>query len=214
MSMAMTTPRTISAGELLRFDAGRRAPRPTPRRSPRATSAGPASSTTPRTCTSRPAQVHLRPEPAVDVPDVRDVPAPRLAPRPSTGPAARPVSRPVSHDGLRPSAQRRPVARRAAPLRLTHRGQTLLRAAAALALVGVLTTLVLAARGPGSAAEAPAAAPVVEAVTVLPGDTLWAIAQRIAPGEDPRDVVHRIRELNGLATSSLQAGQELFVPTT
>jgi len=49
-------------------------------------------------------------------------------------------------------------------------------------------------------------------VTVHEGDSLWAIAQRTAPGRDPRAVVDEIRELNGLSSSLIQPGQSLTVP--
>ena len=47
--------------------------------------------------------------------------------------------------------------------------------------------------------------------TVKPGDTLWSIARRIAPGQDPRPVVDELINENHLR-GSLQAGQALEVP--
>ncbi|WP_406692177.1 LysM peptidoglycan-binding domain-containing protein [Saccharopolyspora sp. ID03-671] len=44
------------------------------------------------------------------------------------------------------------------------------------------------------------------------GDTLWGIATRMAPDEDPRAVVERIVELNGLGGASAEAGRHLVVP--
>lgn len=49
--------------------------------------------------------------------------------------------------------------------------------------------------------------------TVAPGDTLWSIASQIAGDSDPRPVVDRIAELNGLASQHLVPGQILVVPT-
>jgi LysM repeat protein len=54
--------------------------------------------------------------------------------------------------------------------------------------------------------------PVVEQVTVQPGESLWQIAQRVAPGADPRATIERILEINGLSSGSVQAGQQLAVP--
>jgi len=47
-------------------------------------------------------------------------------------------------------------------------------------------------------------------VTVESGDTLWAIAQEIAPGADTREVIHRLGDL--VPSSSLQPGQQIVVP--
>ncbi|BAS27600.1 LysM peptidoglycan-binding domain-containing protein [Limnochorda pilosa] len=52
-----------------------------------------------------------------------------------------------------------------------------------------------------------------EAVWVVgPGETLWSIARRVAPQEDPRRVVEAIRRLNGLHTAVLRIGQSLRLP--
>jgi len=50
-------------------------------------------------------------------------------------------------------------------------------------------------------------------VTVGPGDTLWSIAERYSsPGRDVRDLVGRMRELNGTKGRSLQIGERLNLP--
>jgi LysM repeat protein len=60
-----------------------------------------------------------------------------------------------------------------------------------------------------------AIAPVATAsVVVEQGDSLWGIAASIAPDRDPRDVIHEIRELNGLRGSLIQPGQVLLVPSS
>ena len=46
---------------------------------------------------------------------------------------------------------------------------------------------------------------------VQPGDTLWTIASQRYDG-DPRQAVWRIKELNGLASSSLAPGLVLRLP--
>ena len=49
--------------------------------------------------------------------------------------------------------------------------------------------------------------------TVRPGDTLWEIARSVtSEGDDVRDTVASIRELNGLVTSIIIPGQRLNVP--
>ena len=62
------------------------------------------------------------------------------------------------------------------------------------------------AKGDGPQRPSPQVHYVVE-----PGDTLWSIARRVAPGRDPRPVVDAMVEANHLH-SGLQAGQELSVP--
>jgi hypothetical protein len=44
------------------------------------------------------------------------------------------------------------------------------------------------------------------------GETVWDVAQRVAPKSDQRAVVERIRQLNGMANSAIQPGQQLQVP--
>ena len=53
----------------------------------------------------------------------------------------------------------------------------------------------------------------VAIVTVLPGDSLWQIAQEHpVPGLTTDELVHVIREDNRLASTELQAGMQLEVP--
>lgn len=100
-------------------------------------------------------------------------------------------------------------------LRLTRRGRLLfvgmplmLAAVAAALLLGFFTSPARAATL-GSETDGIAASKV----TVLQGQTLWSIASSSDPSRDPRDVVSDIVELNGLATSVVQPGQQLFVPS-
>ena len=55
---------------------------------------------------------------------------------------------------------------------------------------------------------------VVGPVVVHPGDSLWSVAERADPGADPRAVVERIKELNGLAGDTVVAGVVLQVPVS
>ena len=94
----------------------------------------------------------------------------------------------------------------AAPaLRLTRRG-----VAAVAVVVGVLgAALVSVALRSAPAAGARAVPP--PAVTVRSGDTLWAIAARVAPAADPRLEVAALMRRNALATPDLLPGQVLRV---
>ena len=88
---------------------------------------------------------------------------------------------------------------------------------AGLLVVAVVALLVLAgaalariAGGVPSAAGSSAPPAAVDTVVVQPGDTLWSIAEAVAPGVDPRITVDRLVERNGGAP--LVVGQELHVP--
>ena len=123
---------------------------------------------------------------------------------------ARPVStRPAR--GPRPAAVRPAAAARVgrARPRLTRRGRLMVL----LVLAALLFTAFSLGRAASQAAsEAPVPTAQYEQTVVLPGDTLWAVARRLAPEHDPRDVVAQIRELNDLTTTQLQAGQQLLLP--
>ena len=49
-------------------------------------------------------------------------------------------------------------------------------------------------------------------VTVQAGDTLWTVAERVAPHVDPRLVVAQIQSANHLHSPQLLAGMQLVVP--
>jgi len=51
-------------------------------------------------------------------------------------------------------------------------------------------------------------------VTVSGGDSLWSIAEEIAPGEDPREVIAQLLRFNELSSVGVVPGQQLAVPTT
>ena len=61
----------------------------------------------------------------------------------------------------------------------------------------------------GSAEPVPVAS---RSYVVRSGDTLWAIADRLAPGRDPRPVVDAIAAANGVTAGDLVPGQTLIVP--
>ena len=55
--------------------------------------------------------------------------------------------------------------------------------------------------------------PASSSVVVGAGETLWDIASRVAPSEDPRTVIAEIVELNALEDAgSVRVGQRLEVP--
>ena len=97
-------------------------------------------------------------------------------------------------------------------MRLTVRGRRIVAALAALPAALVLS---LAVFGGGSAlASRDTGAPSgsFATLTVAAGDSLWSIAEQVAPGADPRDVVDAIVRLNALDGVTLSAGQQLSIP--
>ncbi|WP_404475471.1 LysM peptidoglycan-binding domain-containing protein [Microbacterium aerolatum] len=104
----------------------------------------------------------------------------------------------------------RPV-RPATRLRLTSRGRRVLVALAALPLAAGIAFAAISGGDAVASGDAVATASF-ETVTVLPGDTLWSIAESLAPTADPRTVIGDIERLNALGTGSLQVGQQLAIP--
>ena len=88
-------------------------------------------------------------------------------------------------------------------LRLTRRGR----------LVVVMVTLLLAFAGFGlGRASASHAAGPPRTTVVQAGETLWQIAERVAPHRDPRVLVEQLRAANHLGTGTVLPGQQLVLP--
>jgi hypothetical protein len=92
-------------------------------------------------------------------------------------------------------------------VRLTRRGRVLV-------VLSILVMLVVGFSMGRVSSQAADSAGVTgpRTVTVQPGESLWALATRIAPHVDPRLVVTQIEQLNHLRTAELMAGQQLRVP--
>lgn len=97
-------------------------------------------------------------------------------------------------------------------LRLTRRGRLVLVSIAAAPLVAA--ALWFGLNSGIAAADNHGGAPAVglRHVTVAPGDSLWQIAETVAPHDDPRDVISAIVDLNDLRSSELVPGQSLAIP--
>lgn len=94
-----------------------------------------------------------------------------------------------------------------AGLRLTRRGRV---------LVWVLALLVVATlsfSGGRALASTESSVTQTETVRVETGQTLWDFAAELAePGEDVRDLVVLLKDLNGMGSARLIAGQSLELP--
>ncbi|GAA1780339.1 LysM peptidoglycan-binding domain-containing protein [Streptomonospora arabica] len=143
---------------------------------------------------------------------------PRAARRPrQAAPAPARALRPAAVPAPRPA----PVLGAAAELwneRLTRRGRVVVGAAVSALATALLAGLLLAVGTAGASATGPAPAESAlheeapPTVVVRDGDTLWSIAERVRPGDDPRSTVHEIVKVNGLSESEIEPGQELVMP--
>lgn len=95
-------------------------------------------------------------------------------------------------------------------LRLTRRGRVVVTALAALPLVA--GALGLAVNGGGAAASGQGAGRSFEYLTIAAGQSLWQVAEDVAPTADPRDVIAAIIDLNRLTSESVQPGQRIALP--
>jgi hypothetical protein len=97
-------------------------------------------------------------------------------------------------------------------LRLTRRGRIVFTTLGAVPLVAWALITVLGSGGAAADAGAELSARTFEYVTVHQGDSLWAIAESIAPHDDPREVIDEIIRLNGLDDAMVEPGQRLALP--
>jgi len=91
-----------------------------------------------------------------------------------------------------------------AAVRLTRRGRAVVFA---VGLLLVLAVFLLVPGGSSASGEER-----TEVLTVGTGQTLWQIASVRAEGGDVREMVEHIKDLNGLDSGILLAGQDLRVP--
>ncbi len=90
-------------------------------------------------------------------------------------------------------------------IRLTRRGRIVV-----VVLVLLLAGLAVLLAAPASQAADPGGpAPTV---VVRAGDTLWSIAAKYAPSDDPFATIDEIRRLNGLNGFTVPVGMRLVLP--
>ena len=98
------------------------------------------------------------------------------------------------------------------PLRLTRRGRVLVAVVAALLVTVISLLAVGAAQATNHGPSSGAARHGLVQVVVRPGQSLWSVAEKAAPDQDTRAVIQQIIDLNSLASDTVFAGQQLWVP--
>jgi LysM domain len=164
-------------------------------------------------------RVAAAPPPAARVPVPRSNAAPSQVARPGVARSAesRPsAARPqAARSGVAqsPGAGTRPARARA---RLTRRGRIVVSGLviAFVVLAAALAWLAGTARADAAGSGVPSSVVYhsLRSVTVLPGQSLWSIATQYEPGADPRSVIQQIIDLNALSGTSVQPGEQLWLP--
>jgi LysM domain len=94
--------------------------------------------------------------------------------------------------------------------RLTRRGRMAATGVSAL-LIGALSAgLATAAQATRAGSASPGR--YLAKVAVLPGQSLWSLAEAYDPDADTRQVIQRIQQLNAMTGDQVRAGQVLWVP--
>ena len=132
-------------------------------------------------------------------------PTPVGAYRPASRPAVRPAARPAA----RRSAQHPSMAY--TPSVATYQRRRLVVLVATMLILGVVIAGVIGATGTTAQADQAVAGQSIEPRTVIaqPGDTLWAIAKRVAPQANISDLVDQLVRING---DAIVAGQLVRIP--
>jgi hypothetical protein len=95
-------------------------------------------------------------------------------------------------------------------LRITARGRAVVTGVVALPFVAIIA--ILALNGGGAVATGESGRPL-ESITVLSGQSLWEVAEDLAPQEDPREVIADFVAVNTLVSAEVRPGQQLDVPS-
>ena len=123
--------------------------------------------------------------------------------------AYRPASRPAVRPAVRRSAQHPSMANTASVA--TYQRRRLVVLVAVMLILGVVIAGVIGATGTTAQADQAVVGQSIEPRTVIaqPGDTLWAIAKRVAPQANISDLVDQLVRING---DAIVAGQLVRIP--
>ena len=94
--------------------------------------------------------------------------------------------------------------------RLTPRGRLAVTGVSALLVGALCVGLATAAQASHTGPAAPGR--YITKVDVLPGQSLWSIAEAHDPDADTRVIIHEIQQLNAMASDQVQPGESLWVP--
>lgn len=85
------------------------------------------------------------------------------------------------------------------------------RLIALVVFVGAIFAFI-AGQGAAEASIEPAGATNLLYVTILQGESLWSIANEVAPNADPRQFVEDVMIANGLDSADVLPGQRIAIP--
>ena len=119
-----------------------------------------------------------------------------------------------SNTAPRTAAPRRTEGVATPRLRITRRGRLVLTTLVMgpLVTLGVVGGVVAGLSASSAVATSSSVSAEFDYLTINAGESLWQVAERIAPTSDPRDVIAEIVSLNQLPTSSVEAGQRIAIP--
>jgi LysM repeat protein len=98
-------------------------------------------------------------------------------------------------------------------LRITRRGRGVLTLLIAIPLAIGAAVTGIGALGAAAGTGNHGTGATFQYVTVESGESLWQVAEAVAPTADPRDVIANILSLNNLSSGEVQPGQRLAIPT-
>lgn len=124
------------------------------------------------------------------------------------------VNRPSTYNRAAVSAHRNTRAQANTRAQVNIRAQVNTRGLFRKALVAGVAALGIFGFLAGQSANASSESVKVafEHITVHSGETLWQLAQEYGKGQDAREWIAAVVDLNGLSTVELQPGQDLALP--
>lgn len=92
------------------------------------------------------------------------------------------------------------------------RAHAIQRRLIAVAVLAGAVFAFLVGQGAASASNEPVSASNLLYVTIVEGQSLWSLADELAPNADPRQFVEDVITTNGLDSASVQPGQRIAIP--